>query len=95
VATNTAHHAIHLVPGPECTDTFAHSHNDPCEINAKDSRQLLACMRRGAGANLRIERIDASSANSHQNLARPGHGPRQRHHPKICARRFDHRGEHG
>ena len=59
-AADAAGHAEHFVARLESGHARARGLNDAGDINAEDRRQRLLGMRRTAGADLGIQRIDAS-----------------------------------
>ncbi len=63
-------HAIDLVTRLEARDLAPGLFDEAGEVDAENSGHRLARMRRHAGMNLGVERIDRARAHPHQDLAR-------------------------
>ena len=67
---DASRHAIDLVARLEPRDVTPGLFDHAGEIQPENRRQRMARMRRGAGVDLGVERIDPARADSHQHLAR-------------------------
>src|SRR5262249_52847001 len=73
---------------------LAHRLDGPGEIEAENGRQRMVRVRGGAGADLDVERIDATCCNAHQRLAGPRDRTRNRGEAKRRLVPFEHGGLH-
>ncbi len=71
-AGHAAGQAVDLVADAKALDAGADGAHDAGQVHAEDGRQRMAGMRRGAGADLGVERVDAAGGDLDQHLAGPG-----------------------
>ena len=94
VAADTPGHSVDFVTAAEARSVFARRIDGPGEIEPENGGQRMACVRGVASADLDVERIDSTCYDTHQRLAGPRDGTRNRRETKRRLMLLEHGGLH-